>query len=239
MSFLVDTTFRSEETEIMDDFSLEGELFRDTLDKLETINRTLGGNIVTINGLKKLIKDQPKDKPITIIDLGCGHGDILRDLARFGRKKGYIFQLIGIDANQDAIDYANELSEEYSELSFQAIDIFSKPFQELEYDVVLCTLFAHHFKDDELKELLKNLLDKASLGIVINDLHRNKMAYYLFKLIGLFVKNRMVREDGLTSILRAFKRKDLEKISKEINAKASIQWKWAFRYQWILTKNSV
>ena len=48
MSFLVDTTFRSEETEIMDDFSLEGKVFRDTLDKLETINRTLGGNIVTI-----------------------------------------------------------------------------------------------------------------------------------------------------------------------------------------------
>jgi len=235
MSFLVDTTFRSEETEIMDDFSLEGELFRDTLDKLETINRTLGGNIVTINGVKKLIKNQPRERVITIIDLGCGHGDILRDLAKAGRKRGYKFELIGIDANQDAIDYANELSQEYPELSFKAIDIFSTNFQQLNYDVVLCTLFAHHFKDEELKSLLKSLLDRATLGIVINDLHRNKIAYYLFKLIGLFVKNRMVREDGLTSILRAFKRKELEHISKEINAKATIQWKWAFRYQWILT----
>lgn len=236
MSFLVDTTFRSEETEIMDDFSLEGELFRDTLDKLETINRTLGGNIVTINGVKKLIKDQSKDKTITIVDLGCGHGDILRDLAKFGRKKGYKFKLIGIDANQDAVDYANELSAAYPELSFETIDIFSADFQRLEYDVVLCTLFAHHFKDEELKTLLKGLINKATLGIVVNDLHRHKLAYYLFKLIGLFVKNKMVREDGLTSILRAFKRKDLENISKEINAKASIQWKWAFRYQWILQR---
>jgi len=235
MSFFVDTSFRSEETEIMDDFSLEGEMFRDTLDKLETINRTLGGNVVTINGVKKLIRNQPKDKVITIIDLGCGHGDILRDIAKFGRKKGYTFKLIGIDANQDAIDYANELSAEYPELSFEAVDIFSSDFQKLEYDVVLCTLFAHHFKDDELKGLLKNLVNKASLGVVINDLHRHRLAYYLFKLIGLFVKNKMVREDGLTSILRAFKRKDLEKLSTEINAKASIQWKWAFRYQWILT----
>lgn len=236
MSFLVDTTFRSEESEIMDDFSLEGKLFRDTLDKLETINRTLGGNVVTINGVKKLIKDQPKDKTITIVDLGCGHGDILRDLAKLGRRNGHSFKLIGIDANQDAVDYAHELSHEYPELSFKAIDIFSTAFQDLEYDIVLCTLFAHHFKDQELKELLQSLLNRASLGIVINDLHRNKIAYYLFKLIGLFVKNRMVREDGLTSILRAFKRKDLENISKEINAKASIQWKWAFRYQWILQR---
>lgn len=221
----------------MDDFSLEGELFRDTLDKLETINRTLGGNVVTINGVKRLIQNQPKDKTITIIDLGCGHGDILRDIAKFGRKKDRRFKLIGIDANQDAIDYANELSEDYPELTFQAVDIFSPDFQKLKYDVVLCTLFAHHFKDEELKSLLKNLVTNASIGVVINDLHRHRLAYYLFKLIGLFVKNKMVREDGLTSILRAFKRKDLEKLSTEIKAKASIRWKWAFRYQWILTKN--
>lgn len=236
MSFLVDTTFRSDATEIMDDFSLEGKLFRDTLDKLETINRTLGGNVVTISGLKKLIQDQPKDKTITIVDLGCGHGDILRDVAKFGRKNGFTFELIGIDANQDAVDYADELSTEYPELSFKTIDIFSPAFEKVHYDVVLCTLFAHHFKDDALKSLLKSLVSKARLGVVINDLHRHRLAYYLFKLIGLFVKNRMVREDGLTSILRAFKRKDLENISQEINAKANIQWKWAFRYQWILRK---
>jgi 2-polyprenyl-3-methyl-5-hydroxy-6-metoxy-1,4-benzoquinol methylase len=219
----------------MDDFSLEGELFRDTLDKLETINRTLGGNVVTINGVKKLIQNQPKDKTITIIDLGCGHGDILRDIAKFGRKRGFNLKLIGIDANPDAIEYANELSEKYHELTFEAVDIFSSDFQKLDYDVALCTLFAHHFKDDELKGLLKTLVSKASLGVVVNDLHRHRLAYYLFKLIGLFIKNRMVREDGLTSILRAFKRKDLEQLSAEINAKANIRWKWAFRYQWILT----
>ena len=235
MSFFVDTSFRSEETEIMDDFSLEGEMFRDTLDKLETINRTLGGNVVTINGVKKLIQNQPKNKTIKIIDLGCGHGDILRDLAKYGRKKGYAFQLIGIDANPDAVEYANELSTEYPELSFQAVDIFSSDFKKLEYDVALCTLFAHHFKDDELKPLLKNLVSSANLGVVVNDLHRHKLAYYLFKLIGLFIKNKMVREDGLTSILRAFKRENLEKLSTAINANAKIQWKWAFRYQWILT----
>ncbi len=236
MSFLVDTSKRSDQREIMDDFTLEGKMFRDTLDKLETINRTLGGNVVTIAGLRSILKDHPKEKEISIIDLGCGHGDILRDVAKFGRKKGYTFKLIGIDANQDAIDYAEELSRDFPEISYAALDIFSDDFKKLEFDVVLCTLFAHHFKDEELEPFLKLLLSKAGLGIVINDLHRHKLAYYLFKMIGLFIRNRMVREDGLTSILRAFKRKDLERLSKNINAKASIQWKWAFRYQWILKR---
>jgi hypothetical protein len=70
MSFLVDTSCRSSEIEIMDDFTMEGTTFRDTLDKLEVINRLLGGNKVTINGLKKLLKNQSKNKIITIVDLG-------------------------------------------------------------------------------------------------------------------------------------------------------------------------
>ncbi len=234
--FLVDTSKRSEAIEIMDDFSLEGELFRDTLDKLETINRTLGGNGVTLNGLKKLIKQNPKKESYTIVDLGCGHGDILRDIAKMGRKKGLQLQLIGVDANQDAIDYAEELSKDFEELSFLQLDIFSDQFAKLDYDIVLCTLFTHHFKDQELTELMQQLVNKATIGVVVNDLHRNKMAYYLFKLIGLFIKNKMVREDGLISILRAFKRKDLEQISEKTKAEYSIQWKWAFRYQWILQK---
>ncbi len=234
MSFLVDTTYRSEEKEMMDDFTLEGEILRDTLDKLERINRLLGGNAVTMNGIKTLLKKHPKKETITIIDVGCGHGDILRDVAIFGRKKGYQFKLIGIDANPDAIAYANELSTAYPELSFKVIDIFSDAFKKLEYDVVLCTLFTHHFNNDELISFLKPTTKRAKIGIVINDLHRHRLAYYLFKLLGVFIKNRMVREDGLTSILRAFKRKELTEISKEIKVQSSLKWKWAFRYQWII-----
>ena len=150
MSFLVDTSRRSSATEMMDDFTLEGDIFRDTLDKLETINRLLGGNSVTIKGLKKLLKTQSKSKVIKILDLGCGNGDILRDVAKFGIKKNYRFKLMGIDANYAAIEYARELSKDYPELSFETIDVFSEDFKKQTYDVVLCTLFLHHFKNEKL-----------------------------------------------------------------------------------------
>ena len=239
MSFLVDTSRRSSATEMMDDFTLEGPLLRDTLDKLETINRLLGGNSVTIKGLKKLLKTQSKNKIIKILDLGCGNGDILRDVAKFGRKNNYRFKLIGIDANYAAIEYARELSKDYPELSFETIDIFSEDFKKQTYDVVLCTLFLHHFKNEKLISFLKPTVQKATIGVVVNDLHRHRLAYYLFKLIGLFIENKMVRKDGLTSVLRAFKRKALETILRQVHVPFSIQWKWAFRYLWIFKKNSI
>jgi 2-polyprenyl-3-methyl-5-hydroxy-6-metoxy-1,4-benzoquinol methylase len=218
----------------MDDFSIGGELLRDTLDKLGNINKWLGGNRVTIDGIGKLLQNKSKDKTYTIIDLGCGHGDILRLVANYGRKYGYNFKLLGIDANQEAIDYANELSADYPELSFENIDIFSEEFEALNFDIALTTLFLHHFKNDAILSLLSNLSKHANIGIVINDLHRSKIAYGLFKLLGLTISNNMIVQDGLTSILRAFKRIDLEQFAEELKLKSTIRWKWAFRYQWLV-----
>ena len=234
MSLFINTTYRSNATELMDDFSMKGELLRDTLDKLGSINKWLGGNRITINGIKQLLANRPKEKLFTIIDLGCGHGDILRLVADFGRKKGYNFKLIGVDANQDAVDYAKDLSINYPEISFRNEDIFSEKFQDLNFDIALTTLFLHHFKEDEIVGLLSKLTNKATIGMVVNDLQRSEIAYGLFKLLGIVISNDMIKQDGLTSILRAFKRKELEQISNKLNLKSQIRWQWAFRYQWLI-----
>ena len=222
----------------MDDFSINGALLRDTLDKLAAINRWLGGNKVTMEGLKKLLRKSSKDMPLTIVDLGCGGGDILRDVAKFGRKNGFNFNLIGIDANEDAVIYARELSLDYPEISHRHINIFSEEFKTIDYDIILTTLFLHHFNQEQLVNLLSKLLKKARLGIVVNDLHRNALAYYLFRLLCTVIPNKMVKEeDGLTSVLKGFKRKELATLSSLIQVKPNIKWKWAFRYQWIINKD--
>lgn len=236
MDFFVSTKKRTDKEELMDDFSIGGDLLRDTLDKLENINRWLGGNLVTLNSLKKVIKNHSKEVELSIIDIGCGHGDILRDIAKFGRKKGYKMKLLGVDANPAAIEYANELSTKFPELSFKTEDIFSEDFKNRKFDVVVATLFLHHFKEEQLVPFLENTLKQTQIGIVVNDLHRNKLGYYLFMLLSVFIKNKMIIEDGLTSVLRGFKRKDLIKISQKINIKSQISWKWAFRFQWIIQK---
>lgn len=237
MSLFVNTKYRSEQEEIMDDLNYNGPILHDALDKLAKINQWLGGNKVTINGLKRALNNLDKNKTITIIDLGCGGGDILRDVSRFGKQNGYNFQLIGIDANVNTVKYAQSLSVKFENIQFKAIDIFSEEFEQLQYDMVLTTLFLHHFKENDLVTFLKPVLKKAKLGIIVNDLHRHRLAYYLFKLLRITIKNKTIVEDGLTSVLRGFKREELEDISHQLNANYQLGWKWAFRFQWIL-KNS-
>lgn len=231
---MIDTTHRSDAPEIMDDFTMEGEILRDALDKIASINRLLGGNTVTLEGIKKLIETKPKGYVFRITDIGCGNGDMLRALADYGLSKQINFVLKGIDANEFTIAHARNLSKNYVNISYDCIDIFDDKNEVC--DIMLCTLTLHHFKDKEILNFLSNYLQLAKVGIVINDLNRNALAYYLFKaLCVVFKLNDMSREDGLISILRGFKKADLLAYSKALNLKSfSIKWKWAFRYQWII-----
>ncbi|MBJ2126779.1 methyltransferase domain-containing protein [Flavobacterium sp. IB48] len=234
----VNTKYRTEEIEIMDDFSLESEELIGALDQIASINQLLGGNKLTLHGIKELLKNNDISKTIIIADIGCGNGDMLRMLAKYGKKQNLNFKLIGIDANAFTIDYAKKLSQDFTNIDYLCMDIFSEDFNELKYDIVLCTLTLHHFTTAQIDQVMNVLNKNASIGIVVNDLHRSKLAYRLFELVSvIFNLNRMSRNDGLISILKGFKKKELEHFSEKLNLKNySINWKWAFRYQWIITK---
>ena len=87
---------RSTEIEIMDDLDCHGEVVDQTLRELETINALLGGNYVTLNGIKKLLRENQFPMSVSIADLGCGGGDILRLISRNERQYKTNLELTGI-----------------------------------------------------------------------------------------------------------------------------------------------
>lgn len=234
----INTKFRTNDPEIMDDFEMEGKILKEALDKIAKINQLLGGNQLTLQGVQSLIRSIDKKEPITIVDVGCGNGDMLRKLANFGNQNNYNFNLIGIDANEYTINYARKLTSNYANIKYDCLNIFDKQFNELKYDIVLCTLTLHHFSNLEIEQLLNIFYTNSKIGFVINDLHRNIVSYRLFQLLCLVFKlNSMSKQDGLTSILRGFKKKELIAFSEKMKfPNYTIQWKWAFRYQWIIKK---
>ncbi len=232
----INTKHRTNAIEIMDDFTLEGEILREALDKIAKINQLLGGNKLTLQGILHLLSKESTKNEVIIVDVGCGNGDMLRSLAVYANKNDLNFKLIGIDANQFTIEHAESLSKHYRNISYRCEDIFDDNFKSLKYDILLCTLTMHHFKDDEIAQLLSIFKSNATIGIVINDLQRSTIAYRLFQaLCYIFRLNKMSKDDGLVSILRGFKKEELEAFSNKLSFQQyTIEWKWAFRYQWII-----
>lgn len=235
---MINTAERSNQKEIMDDLDMQGNELKMTLQDLDKVNQMLGGNKITVEGVEKLLKSCCYRRPVKIIDVGCGNGSILKEVANYGRKTGDRFELMGIDANPNAVKIAERNLEDYPEVSFKAMDVFSQEFMLQEADIILCTLTLHHFSNEKIEELMKIFVEMAGLGVVVNDLKRSRRAYYLFKAFcKAFGLREINRKDGLTSILRSFKKPELENFGRSLKvSRQEINEKWAFRYQWILYK---
>lgn len=227
-----DFSTRSDEVEVMDDLDCAGKVLEQTLRELEFINKWLGGNKITLSAIGQLVKLSP-DKVITIADLGCGSGGMLRIIDSWGRRENLNLKLIGIDANPNIIDIAKSNLKDCPDIHLRTLNILSKEFQEQQYDIVIGTLFYHHFQDEQLTEFFKRLKQQVSLGYIINDIHRHWLAYYAIKILTqFFSKSSMVKYDAPLSVLRAFKKTELKKILQSSqNFDFTIRWKWAFRWQ--------
>jgi SAM-dependent methyltransferase len=227
---------RSCQAELIDDLNLSNNALKQNLEELATINKWLGGNELTLSGLKKLVR---ASSPIgafgalKIADIGCGGGDMLKLMANWVKKNQMEAQFIGIDANQFMIDFAKKRTANYSNISYIKEDAFSEKLKDLEIDIATMTLFCHHFTENQLVELFSNLRKNCSIGIIINDLHRHWFAYYSIAwLTALFSKSYLVKNDAKLSVWRGFHKNELESILQKAGFEHfTVKWRWAFRWQ--------
>ena len=232
-----DLSFRSTEKELIDDLDLDNDALRQNLEELAIINQYLGGNQVTISGLETVLKaSKPTQTTYKIADLGCGGGDMLMVIAKWARKKQLKTTLIGIDANDFMIEFAKKRTAQFPEITYLHQNIFAREFQEHSFDIVTMTLFCHHFDDESLVKLLKQLKQQSRVAIVINDIHRHWFAYHSIAWITkLLLKSYLVKNDAKLSVWRAFRKSDLENIIQKAGfTRFSIKWKWAFRWEVVL-----
>jgi len=218
---------RSTKSELLDNPNIpKAELFQN-LKELDTINRLLGGHKATLVGLKKLMTN--KNKTYKIVDFACGGGDTLRVIYSWAKKNNYKVELIGFDLLPYAIEFAKSQSLE-NDINWKVADF--NTFEIEDCDISICSLVCHHFYGDQLKSFILKMKKKAKLGCIINDLHRNTIAYYgIWLLTSLFSKSNLVKNDAKLSVLKGFQKSDWKKLFVQMNiSNFSIQWIWAFRH---------
>jgi len=227
---MVDLSRRSYEEEIMDDLNDGSQSLYQALHELDVINKWLGGNEITEKALFNILLAQP-DKKWRIADIGCGSGNMLCRVAEKARQHDIHVELVGFDANSNVVEYAREHCLAYPEIELICENVYDPSFKNRKFDIILTTLFLHHFKEDALSEMLKGFHQQSNY-IIINDLHRHWFAYYSIKWITLlFSKSAMVKNDACLSVWRAFKKDELNSIFKNAGIERfSLRWRWAFRW---------
>jgi hypothetical protein len=201
---------RCEALERMDVECLSPEDTRRIFDALEAINRWLGGVRATLHHFNRFARRWRLGETIRIVDWGTGGADIPRALAQWGRRRGFRLEITAVDSNANTIAEARRRSAAFPEISLVHMDAREVPFASQAFDYAISSLTLHHLRDDEIVSLLRTCDRVVRRGIVMNDLHRCRRAWFWIWMLSRMARaHPVVCDDGPLSVRRAFTKKDL------------------------------
>ena len=202
--------------ERMDDPHCDPVLLRNTYSQFARVN-------TLVTGWQRTFDEQiaPRLRSgDTILDVGCGAGDLARLLAIWSREAGVRVRVTAIDPDPRAIRYATSsqaasvfaTSESAPSVDFRQATAERLAAEGERFDVVVSNHLLHHLLDEELLPFLDSTTALAKSLVVHSDMRRHPVAYGAFSLTKPLFPRSYIVEDGLTSIRRAYTPEELRRL---------------------------
>jgi ubiquinone/menaquinone biosynthesis C-methylase UbiE len=198
--------------------------------ELQRVNQWLGDASALRQTLLREI-ERAGIENFSLLDVGAGSGELLRVAAGWARKNNRRARCAGLELNARSARAIREESRAFPEISALRGDALRLPFADAEFDYAICSLFTHHFKDEQVISILRELTRVARRRIFVIDLHRHPIAYYFYTTVGhLFLHNCLIREDGALSILRGFRPHELLQLAQRAGLEgANVERRFPYR----------
>ena len=191
--------------EILDDPNVDPAVRLQSMGDIARSNRWLGGLRAASTELRDVLRRLPRDKPVTLLDVGTGLADIPREAAREARQLGIGLTTIGLDGAASVLREARQCTSFVVCASALAL-----PFADGSIDVVICSQLLHHFAEDDAARVLRELDRVARHVVIVSDLRRSWIAATGFWLVSFPLRfHRVTRHDGVVSVLRGFTSREL------------------------------
>jgi len=185
------------------------------LHEIRLVNRFAGDNRALRKSLLgEIEKSDLRD--FSVLDVGAGSGELLRTIAKFAFNR--TARLYGLELNARSARSILEESKNFAEIKSVRGNALRLPFADDTFDYAICSLFTHHFSDDDVVQIFKEMSRVSRRRIYVIDLHRHQAASLFYKIFcAAFRISPLVREDGSLSIRRSFTPNELEKLGREAN----------------------
>jgi len=154
-------------------------------------------------------------EPLRVLDVACGGGELLVDLARRARRAGLPFEAHGTDLSATALAHGErEAARHDLRVEFVQADALralphATPRGE-RFDVMLNSLFLHHLSETEASDLLAEMREQSARAVLVHDLLRSR-AGWRWAWLGsrALTRSPIVHFDALASVRSAFSYSEL------------------------------
>jgi ubiquinone/menaquinone biosynthesis C-methylase UbiE len=207
---------------------------------LARVNRWLGGVGLSSDALERLA---PGRAAVTVLDVGTGGADIPLALVDRGRATGRHIAVTAIDHRPEVLAAAAALHPRVAstgELSLALGDGLALPYPDASFDVVHASLLLHHLDPASARTLLAEMARVARLGVIVNDLVRDRRAWIgAWLLAHVATANPYTRHDAPLSVRRAYSVAELTALlaSAGLRVEASAEGPFGHRVALVARRN--
>ena len=211
--------------ELLDHPDADPAVVRESLHHIARSNRWFGGWWAVRRGLGRVLGTAPRTKPLTLLDVGTGLGDLPCAAMRWAGRRGITLRPIGLERHRTAAALANQHGVATLLGCAGALPVRAKSV-----DVVIASQLVPHLAPDAIVEFCRDADRIARVGVVIADLRRSHLA-----LAGFWVGSRLLgfdnatRQDGLTSVRRGFTEAELAALLARADIAARVERTPGFR----------
>jgi SAM-dependent methyltransferase len=200
----------------------------ENLRDLRFINRWTGAR----RKLRSILREHfDSQDSFSFLDIGAASGDIARNVrSAFPHTRTLVLDL---DPRNLRLAPPPKL----------AGDAFRLPLRDGACDVVHCSLFLHHFTNNDCARILAEMYRVASKLVIVQDLHRHPIAYrFLPWTKALFSWHPITVDDGMLSVAAAWRKDELFEILRatRLDKQSRVQWHFpSFRYFIAISKSEI
>jgi hypothetical protein len=209
---------------------------------LGRINRWFGGVATTQKMVERAAKGSAT-KYLSLLEVAAGTGEVPQIVRRRIARRGIALDVTLLDRAQSHLD-VNDAGKNHKVESRRVVaDALALPFADDAFDLVSCSLFAHHLDPQQLAIFVREGLRVSRRALLINDLIRHPL-HLAFAYAGFPIMcNRIAWLDGLTSVRRAYGPKEIQNVVASVFPEGvpqmEISRNFLFRMGLIVWKNAL
>jgi SAM-dependent methyltransferase len=231
----MDLRLRHRVNELMDQPGLDEQLHRKALRGLRRVNWFSRSSGILWSSIRELA-GRVERRPLRVLDIACGGGDVTVAIARRGQRAGIEMQVDGCDISPVAVRHARQQAEQVQPgVGFFELDALADPLPD-DYDVLMCSLFLHHLDEADAVELLRRMSVATRHLLLVNDLRRTRWGYWLARWGSrVLTRSQIVHTDGPLSVSAAFTAEETLQLARQAgidHATLSQHWPQRFLFSW-------